>query len=76
MLNQFSRTQLLLGKGAMDRLQQAHVAVFGIGGVGADEYGLSGATIYGGKTGLYMAWARMFLLLIGSFLAFLHIFED
>lgn len=34
MLNQFSRTQLLLGKGAMDRLQQAHVAVFGIGGVG------------------------------------------
>ena len=33
MLNQFSRTQLL-GKGAMDRLQQAHVAVFGIGGVG------------------------------------------
>lgn len=34
MLNQFSRTQLLLEKGAMDRLQQAHVAVFGIGGVG------------------------------------------
>ena len=34
MLNQFSRTQLLLGKGAMDRLQPAHVAVFGIGGVG------------------------------------------
>ena len=34
MLNQFSRTQLLLGKAAMDRLQQAHVAVFGIGGVG------------------------------------------
>lgn len=34
MLNQFFRTQLLLGKGAMDRLQQAHVAVFGIGGVG------------------------------------------
>lgn len=33
MLNQFSRTQLL-GKAAMDRLQQAHVAVFGIGGVG------------------------------------------
>lgn len=34
MLNQFSRTQLLLGKAAMDRLQQSHVAVFGIGGVG------------------------------------------
>ena len=34
MLNQFSRTQLLLGKTAMDRLQQSRVAVFGIGGVG------------------------------------------
>ena len=28
MLNQFSRTQLLLGKGAMDRLQQAHWILF------------------------------------------------
>ncbi|MCH5266506.1 MAG: tRNA threonylcarbamoyladenosine dehydratase [Lachnospiraceae bacterium] len=34
MLNQFSRTQLLLGKEAMERLAQARVAVFGIGGVG------------------------------------------
>lgn len=34
MLNQFSRTQLLLGKGAMDRLANSRVAVFGIGGVG------------------------------------------
>lgn len=34
MLNQFSRTELLLGKEAMERLYQAHVAVFGIGGVG------------------------------------------
>jgi len=34
MLNQFSRTQLLLGKDAMERLSQARVAVFGIGGVG------------------------------------------
>lgn len=33
-LNQFSRTQLLFGKEAMERLQQARVAVFGIGGVG------------------------------------------
>ena len=31
---QFSRTQLLLGQEAMDRLKQARVAVFGIGGVG------------------------------------------
>lgn len=34
MLNQFSRTQLLLGKDAMEKLAHARVAVFGIGGVG------------------------------------------
>lgn len=34
MLNQFSRTQLLLGEEAMERLAQSRVAVFGIGGVG------------------------------------------
>ena len=34
MLNQFSRTQLLLGKESIERLQNARVAVFGIGGVG------------------------------------------
>ena len=34
MLNQFSRTQLLLGQEAMERLAEARVAVFGIGGVG------------------------------------------
>ena len=34
MLTQFSRTELLLGKEAMDRLANAKVAVFGIGGVG------------------------------------------
>ncbi len=34
MLNSFSRTELLLGKDAMDRLSKARVAVFGIGGVG------------------------------------------
>lgn len=34
MLNQFSRTELLLGKDRMDRLYRARVAVFGIGGVG------------------------------------------
>ena len=34
MLNQFSRTQLLLGKEAMDKLERSRVAVFGIGGVG------------------------------------------
>ena len=34
MLNQFSRTELLLGKEAMQKLEQARVAVFGVGGVG------------------------------------------
>ena len=34
MLNQFSRTQLLLGQEGMERLFRARVAVFGIGGVG------------------------------------------
>ena len=33
-LNQFSRTQLLLGQESMDLLADATVAVFGIGGVG------------------------------------------
>lgn len=34
MLNQFSRTQLLLGKNSMEKLKNSRVAVFGIGGVG------------------------------------------
>ena len=34
MLTQFSRTELLLGKEAMDRLAQSRLAVIGIGGVG------------------------------------------
>ena len=34
MLDQFSRTQLLLGRDGMARLHSARVAVFGIGGVG------------------------------------------
>ena len=34
MLNQFSRTQLLFGPEAMERLSQCRVAVFGVGGVG------------------------------------------
>ncbi len=35
MLNEFSRTQLLLGEEAMEKLKNASVAVFGIGGVGS-----------------------------------------
>lgn len=34
MLNQFSRTELLFGSEAMEKLSRARVAVFGIGGVG------------------------------------------
>lgn len=34
MLNQFSRTELVFGKDAMNKLQNSRVAVFGIGGVG------------------------------------------
>ena len=34
MLTQFSRTELLLGKEAMEKLKNSRVAVFGVGGVG------------------------------------------
>ena len=34
MAEQFFRTEMLLGKEAMERLQKARVAVFGLGGVG------------------------------------------
>ena len=34
MLTQFSRTELLLGREAMEKLRKSRVAVFGIGGVG------------------------------------------
>ena len=34
MLYEFSRTELLLGKEALDRLKEATVTVLGVGGVG------------------------------------------
>ena len=34
MENQFSRTELLLGKESIEKLKNSHVAVFGVGGVG------------------------------------------
>ena len=34
MSGEFSRTELLLGKEAMEKLKNARVAVFGVGGVG------------------------------------------
>lgn len=33
-MNQFSRTELILGKNAMEKLKESRVAIFGIGGVG------------------------------------------
>lgn len=35
MTGQFIRTEMLLGSGALARLRQSHVAVFGLGGVGS-----------------------------------------
>ena len=35
MLNQFSRTELLIGKEGIEKLQNVKVAIFGIGGVGS-----------------------------------------
>ena len=35
MVNQFSRTELLIGKEAMEKLHKSKVAIFGIGGVGS-----------------------------------------
>lgn len=35
MQNQFSRTELLIGKEAVEKLQRSKVAIFGIGGVGS-----------------------------------------
>ncbi len=34
MLHEFSRTEMLIGKGALEKLMKSKVAVFGIGGVG------------------------------------------
>lgn len=35
MLNQFSRTELLIGKSGVEKLQNSKVAIYGIGGVGS-----------------------------------------
>ena len=35
MINQFSRTELLIGKNGIEKLEESKVAVFGIGGVGS-----------------------------------------
>lgn len=35
MVNQFSRTEILIGKKGIEKLNKAKVVVFGIGGVGS-----------------------------------------
>ncbi len=35
MMNQFSRTELIYGKEAMEKIYNSHIAIFGIGGVGS-----------------------------------------
>ena len=34
MLNQFSRSEIIFGREAMEKLEKSRVAVFGVGGVG------------------------------------------
>jgi tRNA A37 threonylcarbamoyladenosine dehydratase len=34
MLHAFSRTELMIGKEALDKLKNSKIAIFGIGGVG------------------------------------------
>ena len=50
MLNQFSRTELLFGKEAMDILENSRVAVFGVGGVGG--YTASAKRVFTGSYGI------------------------
>ena len=47
MLDQFSRTELLLGKEKIEKLSKTKVAVFGIGGVGS--FVVEGLSILGGE---------------------------
>ena len=50
MQDQYSRTQLLLGKEAMEKLHGSRVAVFGIGGVG----GYTVAAL--ARSGVWVRW--------------------
>ena len=38
MINEYSRTELLIGSENMEKLKKASVAVFGVGGVGKVRY--------------------------------------
>ena len=39
MINEFSRTELLIGQDSMERLKSTTVMVFGVGGVGSPWQG-------------------------------------
>ena len=45
MHEQFLRTEMVLGQPALERLQSAHVAVFGLGGVGSYAAEMEQATL-------------------------------
>ena len=49
MINEFSRTELIYGQKAIDRLKECHIAIFGIGGVGgyvAEALARSGVGVF------------------------------
>ena len=56
MMNQFSRTQLLLGPEAMEYLSNCRVAVFGIGGVGG--YAVEALARSGIKNGILVVYSH------------------
>ena len=54
MQDQYSRTQLLLGKEAMEKLHNSRVAVFGIGGVG-------GYTVEALHAAVWVRWTSLMM---------------
>ena len=54
MQDQYSRTQLLLGKEAMEKLHNSRVAVFGIGGVG-------GYTVKRWHAAVWVRWTSLMM---------------
>ena len=69
MLNQFSRTQLLLGEEAMEKLKNSRVAVFGVGGVGEQKrvHKLYSYTLYL-STGIMLAGTLLCMIIPGTLL--------
>ena len=57
MHEQFLRTEMVLGQPALERLQSAHVAVFGLGGVGSYAAEILARS---GKVTLYLTKSQIF----------------